>query len=487
MWTQDLRYALRQLRRAPLFTAGAVALLAIGIGANVAVFTVVDAFVLRGLPYARPHEVVHIYQDSDDGEPSSAAFPAYRDMAAMTNVFQAVAATSPAQLDWDRDNGSVRVAVEFTTASYLAVAGLAVQRGQWFSPRHDVVGSEPVAVVSAPAWRSHFGGDPDIVGRTIRLQGQPVTIVGVGPEVLAGSFDPVVTDFWLSISSVFVGGQFRVDNLNRREDHWYDVRARLAPGISTDAASAALAALATRLGETYPELDRGRGITLRPAEDVRLFPEARATLSLASGIVFTLLLLACANLANLLLVRGLARSGEVAVRRALGAGSVRIGRLFLIEAVCLSVVGGLGGLALAHAALIALPAAPLPPPFTNALDLAIDARTAVFAAGLMLSTGLLFGFAPALRLGPANLARAHSRDRAARAQPRQDAADRSRCRSRSRRRRAAELRAQWSLAGRRGRRARGDARPGGRAAGRHARRGRHTAAGAAVGHDDDGH
>jgi predicted permease len=403
MWAQDVRFGLRQLVRTPIFTLGAVALLAVGLGANIAVFTVVDAFVLRGLPYARPGEVVHIYQDSDNGEPSSVAFPAYRDMAA-SPFFRAVAATSPAQVDWDRDDGAVAIAVEFTTASYLDVTGLTVQRGQWFSARHDVAGSEPVAVVSAAAWRTRFGSDPDIVGRSIRLNGHPVTIIGVGPERLSGSFDPIVTDLWLSISANFVGGPYRVTNLDRREDHWYDVRARLAPGVTAEAAQAAMTALAARFAEMYPNLDRGRDVTVRRAEDVQLFPETRGTLSLASAIAGTLLLLAAANLANLVLVRGIARSGEVAVRRALGAGTARIGRLFLIESLCLSAAGGVAGLVLAQAALAALPAAPLPPPFSRTLDVTMDARAATFAAALMIVTGVLFGLAPALRLGPGDIA-----------------------------------------------------------------------------------
>ncbi|HSC26082.1 MAG TPA: ADOP family duplicated permease [Vicinamibacterales bacterium] len=396
MLVQDIRHGVRHLMSTPIFTLGAVALLAVGIGANVAVFTVVDRFLLRPPPYDRPDEVVYVYQDSDDGEPSSAAFPAYRDMAEQP-VFSAVAATSPAQLSWERPDGTVDATVEFTTASYLAVTGLEMVRGQWFSPHHDVVGSEPVAVVSAAAWRSRFGGDPEAVGRTIRLNGSPVTIIGVGPESLGGTFAPVVTDFWLSISAVAVGGQFRVGNLDRREDHWYSVRARLAPGVSVEQARAAMQALATRLGEMYPELDKGRGITVQRARDVRLFPETESTLALATAVVLTLLLLACANLANLLLVRGIGRSREMAIRCALGAGGVRIARLCLVESLLLSLLGGIAGLVLARVALSALPMAPLPPPFSATMDLAIDGRIGVFSIALMIVTGTLFGLAPALR------------------------------------------------------------------------------------------
>jgi putative ABC transport system permease protein len=396
LW-QDVRYAFRHLVRSPGFAIGAVLLLAIGIGANIAVFTVVDRVLIRPMPFERPHEVVFVYQDSDDGVPSSSAFPAYRDMAAATDVFRAVSATTPTNLSWERATSAVDVTAEFATASYVDVTGLRPRRGTWFSSEHDRVGGPFVAVVSAAAWQSRFGGDPDIVGKTVRLNGQTVTIIGVGPEELSGSYPPVITDFWLSISSVSVGGQFRVENLERRADHWYDVRARLAEGVTPEQAQAAMDALAARMGEMYPQFDRGRGIAVRPAGDVSLYPDSEAALLIASAIVATLLLLAGANLANLLLVRGIARSGEVAVRRALGASGLRVGRLYLIESLLLSVTGGVLGLLLARAALAALHQAPLPFPFSAVMDLSIDMRIGVFAVALMTLTGVLFGLAPALR------------------------------------------------------------------------------------------
>ncbi len=395
LW-QDIRFGLRRLLRTPAFTLGALALLAVGLGANIAVFSIVDRLLLRPPPYTRPAEVVYIHQDSDDGEPGSNSFPAYRDMAAM-DVFRAVAATSPDDLTWQRPDGDTDVIVEFTTASYLDVVGLKMLRGRWFSSDHDRVGAEPVAVVSAPAWRSRFGGDPNIVGRVIRLNGQPVTIVGVGPDGLSGSQAPVVTDFWVSISATVLEGQYRVANLERREDHWYDVMARLAPGVSVEQGRSAMTVLAGRLADSYPDLNRGRRITVQRALDVHPFPESSPALVLASAMVVVLLLLACANLANLLLVRGMARTSEMAIRRALGAGSVRIGRLHLVESLVLSLGGGVAGVFLADVVLSALPRAPLPPPFGHAMDLTVDTRVGVFAIVLMVATGLLFGLAPVLR------------------------------------------------------------------------------------------
>lgn len=411
---QDIRYATRHLMRSPVFAFGAVALLALGIGANTTVFTVVDSLVLRPPPWSHPEEVVHVYQDSDDGEPSSSSYPATRDMA-RSDVFASLAATTSSSAAWEGPDGPEPVATEYTTSSYLEVLGLPVQRGRWFGPEDDVVGGAPVAVVSAPAWRARFGSDPDVVGRTIRLNGQPVTIVGVGPEKLTGTYTPLVTDFWLSISSTVVSGPFQVANLERRSDHWYDVRARLAVGVTAQQAQAAMDALATRLAEEYPEYNRGRGINVFASKDVRMHPQGDGDLYLAAGllsaVVLTVLLLACANLANLLLVRGMTRSGEMAVRSALGASRARAARLFLIESLLLAAVGGGLGLLLTRWALEALPLLPLADVMGGTPDLSIDLRVALFSVFLMALTGILFGLAPALRSVRVDVAKALRDDR----------------------------------------------------------------------------
>jgi predicted permease len=412
---QDTRYAVRRLLRAPVFTLGAVALLAIGIGANTTVFTVVDALILRPPPWADPERVVHVYQDSDDGEPSSNSFPATRDMATYGDVFSAVAATTPSTASWEGPDGPEPVATEYTTSSYMSVLGLDVQRGRWFAPEDDVVGGPPVAVVSAAAWHTRLGGDPDVVGRTIRLNGQPVTIIGVGPERLTSTVTPLLTDFWLSISATVLSGPFQVANLERREDHWYQALARLQPGVTVEQAQAAMDALAARLAEAYPELNRGRDITVFSSRDVRQHPQGDGNVFLAGGllsaIALTVLLVACANLANLLLVRGLGRSGEMAVRSALGAPKGRVARLFLLESLLLAGVGGLAGLILTRWALSALPALPLADVIGGTLELAVDTRVTLFALGLVTLTGILFGLAPAVRSARTDVSRALRDDR----------------------------------------------------------------------------
>lgn len=404
---QDLRQTVRHLVRAPGFTLGAVALLAVGIGANTTVFTVVDALLFRPPPWGDADRVVHVYQDSDEGEPNSTSFPAYRDMTE-SDVFASVAATAPWSVTWERTDGRVEVDVEFATAGLLEVLGLSPDRGRWFDPEHDRVGNAFVAVVSWPTWVSRFGADPDVVGSTVRLNGQPVTILGVGPRTLPSSFPPFVTDFWLSISSTAVVGEFMVANLDRRADHWYDVRARLAPGVTVDQAAAAMDALAARLAGDFPEFNQGRGITVFAADEIRTHPSADAELfaagTLLGAVVAVVLLLACANLANLLLVRGLGRSGEMAVRRAMGAGGGRVARLFFFEALALAVAGGGLGVLFTAWAVRVIPTLPLPDVFPGLLDLHLDGRVLLYSMGLVAVTGLLFGTAPALRAARTDLA-----------------------------------------------------------------------------------
>jgi len=411
---QDLRYTVRHLARSPIFTLGSVALLAVGIGANATVFTVVDVLLFEPPPWDDPERVVHVYQDSDDGEPSSSSYPATRDMAA-SPVFSDVAATTVGTVAWEGPDGPYPAAIEYTTSSYMRVLGRSVQRGRWFDTEHDTPGSGLVAVVSAPTWHARLGSDPGVVGRTIHLNGQPVTIIGVGPEGLTGTYTPLLTDFWLSISSTPLGGDYQVQNLEYRSDHWYDVRARLAPGVTVEQAQAAMDALAARLAEDYPEYNRGRGITVFGSNDVRMHPGGDGDLRLAGGVLFavvlTVLLLACANLANLLLVRGLSRSGEMAVRSALGAPRGRVARLFLLESLTLSVMGGGLGLLFTWWALGVIPSLPLGDVLGGTLTLEIGSRVTLFTVALMAFTGVLFGLVPAVRAARTDVAAAMRDDR----------------------------------------------------------------------------
>lgn len=398
---QDLRSVLRRVRRSPGFAAVAVVIVALGIGANTAVFTLVNAILLRPPPFAESQHVVRIYQDSDDGDPNSTSFPAYRDMTAFDDVFHAVTASSPSSATWERDEGPVEAAIEFTTSSHLEVVGLPPVMGRWFETGHDQVGAGYFGVVSHHTWRNQMGSDPSILGSVVRLNGRPVTIIGVGPEGYVGSAAPLITDFWLSISSVEVGGSFRIGNLDRREDHWYDVVARLAPDVTVAQAQAAMDVLAARLAEAYPELNQGRDITVFSAADVRVHPQMDAAIAPASavimGIAGLVLLLACSNLANLLLARGIARSSEVAVRRAMGASPARVARIFLGESLVLATAGGVLGVGLTAWLLRYADRLPGYLPLPGELDLTLDGRVLGFTVLLVLASAAFFGVFPAVR------------------------------------------------------------------------------------------
>lgn len=406
---QDVRYAARRLRLTPLFTVSAIAILGVGIGLNAAVFNLVDTVLFRPPPFADPERVVHIYQDSDDGAPSSTSYPAYREMTAYTDVFAGVAATSPDEVMWESVDGPQPATVEFATASYFPVLGLTPHIGRWFEPEHDHVGAEPVAVVSHRTWRTKLGADPGVVGRVIRLNNRPVTIIGVGPESFNGEAGALVTDFWLSISSTPVGGPYRVVNLERRQDHWYLVKARLAPGVTVERARTAMAALASRLAAEYPELNEGRGITVFAHDEVRIHPSVDGDLFSTSlgllAVAGLVLLLACSNLANLLLVRGISRGPEVAVRQALGAGRARVARLLLIEALLLAGMGGAAGLAIAAWSVRVIPSLPISLSGAG-IDISFDHRVVVFGVAVALVTGLLFGLLPAVRSARSDVAAA---------------------------------------------------------------------------------
>lgn len=405
---QDLVVSVRRLARAPVFTLAAVSIAALGIGANTAVFTLVDALLFRPAPFADADRVVRIYQDSDDGDPNSSSYPATRDMREYSDVFSGVAAWSPDVATWESPDGPRSLATEYVTSDYLNVLGLSPSMGRFFEPVHDEPGAGVYAVLTRLAWETKFGADPDIVGRTIRLNGQPATVLGIGPRSFYGSGGALVTDAWLSISSTVIGGPFRVQNLERRQDHWYQTWARLAPGVTLMQAQAAMDALAARLAETYPEMNEGRGITVFRAGDIRLHPGAdgaiRASGLTLLGVVGLVLLLACSNLAGLLLVRGMSRSSEVAVRRALGASSGRVAKLLLTEAMILSVAGGAVGLLIARWLTTLVPGLPIALPVGAALQLDIDIRVLVFTGILVAVTGVLFGLAPAIRSASADIA-----------------------------------------------------------------------------------
>ena len=406
---RDLKYAARQLFRAPAFTATAVLIVAIGIGANIAAFSIVNAMLFRPVSFERPGELVDIYQDSDDGEPNSSSYPAYLDIVAYEDLFSGVTATYVGSTSLQREDGLVPMLIEYTLSNYLEVLGLRAAIGRWFEPLEDVAGGEAVTVLTHRAWQEKFAGGPDILGTVLRLNGASVTVVGVGPEGYDGVLPLNLVDGWLSLSSLGpVQGSYSMATLEQRGDHWFLVKARLRDDVTTSQAQEAMDGLAARLAEEFPEHNEGRRITVFGAGQVRVHPSVDGMLTPSAALLMTVvglvLLIACSNLANLLLARASVRGKEMSTRVALGASRGQVARQLLTESVLLSLTGGLVGLMVANWAVRGLMAIELPLPIPISTDLSLDIRVLVFALGLSVLTGIAFGLAPAIRASRPDLA-----------------------------------------------------------------------------------
>ena len=398
---REVRQSSRRLARDWRFTAAAVLILGLGIGATTAIFSLVNAVMFRPTAVAEPERMVELYQNLRGGEgPGATSYPAYLDIATLTDVFASTTAVTPPDpgtlLDGSR--GVRRAVLEYTTADYLTTLGLRPSMGRWFDRSEDVTGAPIVAVVSRAAWLRKFDGDPSVVGRTIRVQGEPVTIVGVGPAGHNGTLPVgVVTDFWLPISSyVPMGGPARMLARATYEGALF-VKARLRPGVTVTQARAAAETLGKRLAAEYPTEDPGKGITVLPSTDVRIHPAVDGVLTplaaLVLGVVGLVLAIACSNLATLLLVRGSVRAKEVSVRLAVGAARGELIRYLLTESLLLSLAGGAVGCLLAWWALRSVAMLNL----AIGIDVTLDVRVLGFALVLSLLTGVVCGLAPALK------------------------------------------------------------------------------------------
>ncbi len=401
-FARDVKYAVRQLVQAPVFTATAIFIVAIGIGANTAAFSVVNAMLFRPQPFARAWELADIYQDSDGGQPNSSSFPAYRDVAAYDDLFTGVAATFVSSTSLQNDDALTQVIVEYSTANYMEVLGLRPAIGRWFDDTEDKAGAEAVAVLSYRAWQERYGGDPEILGTVVRMNGAPITVVGIGPADYNGYLPLNTVDFWLSLSSLgSISGEYAMATLEQRGDHWFFIKARLREGVTTTQVQQAMNGLAARLATEFPDHNQGRDITVFGAGEVRVHPEYDAMLSPSAAFLMTIvglvLLIACSNLANLLLVRAAGRGKEMSIRVALGANSGQVARQLLTESLLLSSVGGALGVLLAAWVARALMAIELPLPIPISTELSLDGRVLSFALALSVLTGVAFGLAPAIR------------------------------------------------------------------------------------------
>lgn len=399
---RDIRYAVRRLLRAPGFTTAAVLSLALGIGANTAIFSIVDSILLREMPARSREELVELYTSERNGyEYATFSFPDYRYVRERATSFQDVAARYPAMLSIANDDGTSDILWgEVVTANLFDVLGVDAAVGRTLHLATDEDGSA-VAVISQGLWRRRFGRDSSVVGQTVRLNGQPVTIAGVMPTGFTGQFPGFQMDIWVPIGVAVPLHLADAGYTEARGDRNLFPVARLETGVTVERARAELRTLSQHLAQDHPDANEGHTFSLLPSDEVSFNPIVDRVLVpvaiLLMVVVGLVLAIACANLTSLLLVRASARQREIATRLAIGAGRGRLVRQLLTESVVLALVGGLVGLALAWGLVRAILGFSPPIPFPVNLDLALDGSVLLFTFCLSLATGILFGLAPALR------------------------------------------------------------------------------------------
>jgi predicted permease len=397
---RDVRHAAWRLGRDWRFTLAAVAILGLGIGVNAALFSLVNAVLFREHSAANRERIVDIYQNVPGGGGAGGnTYPTYRDVAAYTDVFASTTAAFMPRGVTYREGSALRQGMaEHVSAAYLRVLGLRPTVGRWFTEAEDARNAPPVAVVGHRAWTTRFASDPGVVGRIVRIDGIPVTIVGVGPADHAATLNlGVHADFWLPIGAlpVFLGSDRVFDR--RLNEPAFFIKARLQPGVTPARAQAAMSALGARLAREFPGEDPGAGISVYPSSDVRIHPQMDVLVTAIATALLTIvglvLAIACSNLATLLLVRGAGRLKEVTVRLAVGATRAQLVRHLLTESVMLALAGGAAGCVLAWWTMRWLSSLDLP----VAVEVGVDWRVLVFAFGLSFVTGVVFGLAPALQ------------------------------------------------------------------------------------------
>jgi len=404
---RDGKHATRRLVKDWQFSAGAIVILALGIGANTAVFSMLNNTLFQPHPFTDSERLVNLYQnDAKSGEPEGVSYPAFLDLQQQTGVFAGVAGAHMGEgryqtMDAQGRRGTIRNSlVEYIGANYLEVLGLRPSLGRWFSADEERRAG-PVAVLAWAVWTRDFGADPNVLGQTLIVGGTPVQVIGVGPMALNSSHSTaLVVSLWMPISRIerqrTAASSAPSRLLERRDNLFLQVRARLRDGVSVQQAQAAMNVTGRRLAADYPDTDPKRGITVLATDDVHVHPRERQ-LKPVAATVFTVvglvLVIACSNLATLLLVRSSARSAEISLRLALGATRWQLVCHLLMESLALSLAGAAVGVAIAHWGLRYLATVDLP----VILSMQLDYRMLGFAIAVATLCALGFGLTPALQ------------------------------------------------------------------------------------------
>jgi putative ABC transport system permease protein len=392
---QDLRFAARGLLRRPAFTVVAALTLALGIGATTSIFSVLDAVLIRALPYPHADRMVAIWSTQGTQHGNGLSYADYVDWRAQNRTFSDMGVYRAQSVNLTGRDTPDRLIGVFVSASFMRLIGATPSLGRMLTDAEtEVATKRPVAIVSYEAWQTRFGGDPSIVGKTLVLNGQPHVVVGVTRPDVQTPYGP---------GDVYVPIPYYPNAAGlERGNHSVTALGTLRPGVTFENAQRDLQALAKRQAEAYPATNNGFGVELQPIRDQLVGSSSRTSIYIVFGAVLIVLLIACANVANLQLARGAARHRELSVRAALGAGRARIAQQLLTESVVLSIIGGVAGLALAVVGTRYL-AAVLADRVPLGVTVSVNGSALLFAVGISILSGVLFGVAPAWKASRTNV------------------------------------------------------------------------------------
>ncbi|HWA84859.1 MAG TPA: ABC transporter permease [Opitutus sp.] len=382
---QDLRYGIRTLRQSPGFSLVAVATLALALGANTAIFSFVNAVLLEPLPYPEPDRLVRVLEKRPDGGNNGISTLNFLDWQKQNNCFDFIAAITGGSVTLTGVEEPVQLPGSRTSAHYFDILGIKAALGRTFLDGEDQAGKDRVVVLADSLWRSQFGADPGLVGRTIQLDGEPCTVIGVLPK--GTPFDRSYARLWRPLA-------FEPGNMTRNF-HWFGAVARLKRGVTLEQARAQMDAIGRRIAHDFPDSNKDWGVSVEPLAGTKVSDELRRSLWVLLSAVGMVLLIACANLANLSLMRVVAREREIAIRAALGAGRAALLRQFLTESLLISLAGGAGGLLVGELTMRGLTAVMPQYALPAEANVALDGRVLLFSFALALLTGIIVGLFPA--------------------------------------------------------------------------------------------